>query len=286
MSSSVRPAILVHGGAGAWPPRYQAGARAGCRAAAQAGWEVLEQGGSALDAVQGAVQWLEDDPRFNAGTGSVLTRAGTVEMDAAIMDGRRLAAGAVGAVRRVRNPVLLARAILDDGAHVFLTGSGAEAFARDRGLPSCPEAELIVPRQHARWVARFGTVGCVALDVDGGLAAATSTGGVFAKAPGRVGDSACIGCGTLADETLAVSCTGSGEAIIRVVLAARVRGYLLAGATPGDAARRAIGDLGTLTAQEAGLIAVDSRGRLGRASNAPGMPVAWRVAGQGLLSAL
>ena len=281
----LRPAILVHGGAGNWPRGRRASADLGCRKAAQAGWDILAAGGSALDAVQRAVQTLEDDPQFNAGVGSVLTRTGKVEMDAAVMDGASLATGAVGAVRRVRNPVLLARGILEQGHHVFLVGAGAEELARRLGLEMYREEMLIVARQRARWQARYGTVGCVARDVRGGLAAATSTGGVFGKEPGRIGDSPCIGCGTLADEAVAVSCTGAGETIIRATLAARVRGYLVSGSSPMEAAHQAIGFLAELKAGEAGLIAIDAHGRLGYATNAPCMPVAWREPGAVLRSA-
>lgn len=274
-----RASILVHGGAGVWPRRARAGARAGCRHAADEGWTILAAGGRALDAVERAVQVLEDDPRFNAGTGSVLNRDGAVEMDASIMDGARLAAGAVGAVRHVRNPVLLARRILDAGRHVLLVGSGAEDYARSIGLPLCDDRELVAPGQRARWEARHGTCGAVAVDEHGALAAATSTGGVFDKAPGRVGDSACIGCGTLADELVAVSCTGVGEAIIRTVLATRARAARAAGRPPREAAERAVGALGARTGAEAGLIMVDVRGGLGYACNAGRMPVAWRSRG-------
>ena len=217
------PTLIVHGGAGANPDEGLEELRDGVRAAVRAGWRVLAADGRALDAVEAAVRVLEDHPRFNAGRGSVLTEAGTVEMDASIMEGDRLACGAVASVSRTPNPITLARRVLDDGRHVLMVGEGAHAFARDTGVPQCEPASLVTERQRARLgtasAGSRGTVGAVALDRHGTVAAGTSTGGMVGKLPGRVGDSALIGCGTYADSTLgAVSCTGSGEAIIRVVL--------------------------------------------------------------------
>src|SRR5438105_11035824 len=218
------PTILVHGGAGADPGDGRDELRAGVAAAARAGWRALADGGRALDAVEAAVRALEDHPRFNAGRGAVLTSIGTIEMDASIMDGERLACGAVAAVSRVANPVTLARRVMEDDRHVLLVGDGAHAFARAVGLPDCDPTLLTTDRQRKRLAAHVdddaGTVGAVAIDRHGTIAAATSTGGMIGKRPGRVGDSALIGCGTYADSRRGgVSCTGSGEAIIRVVLA-------------------------------------------------------------------
>jgi beta-aspartyl-peptidase (threonine type) len=272
------PALIVHGGAGA-DPAEAAEFRDGVRAAALAGWRVLAADGRALDAVEAAVRVLEDHPRFNAGHGSVLTSAGTVEMDASIMEGDRLACGAVAAVSRVKNPISLARHVLDEGRHVLLVGDGAHAFARVTGVPDCDPLTLVTERQRRRLAAhapdRAGTVGAVALDRHGTVAAATSTGGMVGKRPGRVGDSALIGCGTYADSTLGgVSCTGSGEAIIRVVLARRALEYLKEADDPDYAAKVAVDLLVEEGHGEGGLILVDWRGRVGYAQSTRLMPVA------------
>lgn len=270
------PALIVHGGAGADPAGGEE-LRGGVREAALAGWRVLARDGSALDAVEAAVRVLEDHPRFNAGHGSVLTSAGTVEMDASIMEGDRLGCGAVAAVNRVANPITLARRVLQDGRHVLLVAEGAHAFARATGLPECDPVSLVTERQRARLSAEGrGTVGAVALDRHGTVAAATSTGGMVGKRPGRVGDSALIGCGTYADSTLGgVSCTGSGEAIIRVVLARRALDFLKEADDPDYAAKVAVDLLAEEGRGEGGLILVDWRGRVGYAHSTPLMPVAW-----------
>ena len=227
------PVLIAHGGAAADPGRRDE-YRAGMRASLQAGWRRLQAGGSALDGVEAAVAELERNPLFNAGYGSALTEAGTVECDASIMEGDALTAGAVGAVSGVTSPVALARRVLEDGRHILLVGEGARAFAEETGVAVCDPAELITPRQRQRLAERQaqaareataaapapGTVGAVALDARGVVAAATSTGGYVGKRRGRVGDSALIGCGTYADSRLGgVSTTGHGEAFIRTVLA-------------------------------------------------------------------
>ena len=277
-------AVIVHGGAGADPADGRDELRAGVQAAALAGWRALGGGGRALDAVEAAVRVLEDHPRFNAGRGSVLTSAGTVEMDASIMEGDRLACGAVAAVSRVANPITLARRVMDDERHVLLVGDGAHAFARAVGLPDCDPALLITDRQRTRLATHVtdsrGTVGAVAIDRHGTIAAATSTGGMVDKRPGRVGDSALIGCGTYADSALGgVSCTGAGEAIIRVVLARRALDHLQGDGEPDAAARAAVDLLVKQGRGEGGLILVDARGRVGYAYSTPLMPVAWMSSG-------
>jgi len=279
------PSIIVHGGAGA-PLAEAAEFRPGIRAAVAAGWAMLADGGHALDAVEAAVRSLEDHERFNAGRGSVLTETGTVEMDASIMEGDRLACGAVAAVSRVANPVTLARRVLNEGRHVLLVGEGAHAFARDAGLPACDPASLVTERQRLRLAERGatapgraasgGTVGATALDRHGTVAAATSTGGMLGKRPGRVGDSALIGCGTYADSSLGgVSCTGDGEAIVRVVLARRTLDYLKEADDPDYAASVAVDLLVEEGRGEGGVIVVDWRGRIGYAHSTPLMPVGW-----------
>jgi beta-aspartyl-peptidase (threonine type) len=264
----------VHGGAGA-DPGSRDELRSGMRDAVGAGWRALAAGGTALDAVETAVRSLEDHPRFNAGYGSVLTSAGTVETDASIMEGDRLRNGAVGAVSGIRNPVTLARRILEDGRHSFFVGPGAVARARALGVPLCDPAELVIDHQRRRLEAiQAGTVGAVALDRFGTIAAATSTGGMAGKLPGRVGDSALIGCGTYAESTLGgVSCTGDGEAIIRVVLARRALEVLQSVGEPGHACEVALSVLAEEGRGEGGLILVDWRGRLGWARSTALMPV-------------
>lgn len=292
------PAIIVHGGAGPSPAEGLEELRAAMRAAAAAGWARLSEGGTSLDAVEAAVRLLEDHPRFNAGLGAVLTAAGTVELDASIMEGDRLRCGAVAAVSGVANPISLARRVLEDGRHVLLVAGGALAFARTHGIPECDPAALITDRQRQRWIERrgsagsaqatgahpegahdvpCGTVGAVALDARGTMAAATSTGGTAGQLPGRVGDSALIGCGTYAESTIGgASCTGTGEAIIRTVLAYRALAFLKDADDPDYAAKVAVDALVSDGRGDGGLILLDWRGRGGFASSSPFMPVAWQ----------
>src|SRR2546422_6385374 len=272
------PSILVHGGAGADPVEGRDELRAGVRVAILEGWRILAGGGSALDAVERAVRALEDHPRFNAGRGSVLTSAGAVETDASIMEGDRLRCGAVGAVSRIANPVTLARRVMEASHHILLVGEGALAFARAQGLPECDPEALVTERQRVRHrelvAATKGTVGAVALDRHGTIAVATSTGGLAGKLPGRVGDSALIGCGTYAESSLGgVSCTGDGEAVIRVVLARRVLDILKAVNEPLHACQVAVDVLIEEGRGAGGLICVDWKGRLGWAQSTTLMPV-------------
>ena len=273
MRAEFAPAIIVHGGAGpikddSLPARLE-----GCKAAALAGRKILEQGGEALDAAEAAVIVLEDNPLFNAGTGSTLNRLGKVEMDAAIMEGASLRAGAVAVVSGVKNPIKLARRVLEDGRHVMLGGEGALLFAREIGFPECSPESLIVERERTRWEGKHGTVGCVTFDASGKLAVATSTGGIFNKLPGRVGDSPLIGCGTYADDFGAVSCTGHGEAIIRVVLAKATVEMLSNGANSQSAAQQAMELLAAKTQSSGGLVLIDRDGKIGYARNTMHMPV-------------
>lgn len=267
------PAIIVHGGAGPIKDDSLPARLDGCKAAAFAGWKILEQGGSSLDAAEAAVAVLEDNPLFNAGTGSTLNSLGKIETDAAIMDGASLRAGSVAAVSGVKNPIKLARRVMEDGRHVMLAGDGALLFARQNGFPECAPESLIVESERTRWDSKHGTVGCVAFDSAGKLAVATSTGGIFNKLPGRVGDSPLIGCGTYADRDGAVSCTGHGEAIVRVVLAREAVRLLENGIEPGAAASAAVAKLQRQTGSTGGLILIDRRGRIGYARNTTCMPV-------------
>jgi beta-aspartyl-peptidase (threonine type) len=241
---------------------------------------VLAGGGSALDAVEAAVRSLEDHPRFNAGRGSVLTSEGTIEMDASIMEGDRLACGAVASVTCVANPITLARHVMQSNRHVLMVGEGARAFARSVGVAECDPVALVTEAQRRRREALReatpGTVGAVALDRHGTVAAATSTGGMWGKLPGRVGDSAIIGAGTYADSTIGgVSCTGDGEATIRVVLARRAVDYLKEADDPTYAAKVAVDLLVEEGRGHGGLILLDWRGRVGWAHSTPLMPVGW-----------
>ena len=285
------PALIIHGGAGAATlPELQAERRSGLEAAFGAGWKILVQGGPALDAVVQATVALENHPLFNAGLGSCLTQDGTVEVDASLMDGSTFQAGAVGAVRNIKNAIRLAHAVMTEGRHIFLVGEGAERFAGENGLPQAAPDELITPRQHQRWQTQHtqgkshtvgGTVGAVALDAAGGLAAATSTGGVFNKQAGRVGDSALIGAGTYADSaTGACSATGAGEVIIRATLARTAVELMRDGKDPAQAARTALARLKRQTGGAAGLIVLDPFGRRGFAYNTESMSVVFRAEGR------
>jgi L-asparaginase / beta-aspartyl-peptidase len=275
------PSIIVHGGAGPVKDDSLAARLEGCKAAALAGWAILQQGGAALDAVEAAVVGLEDNPLFNAGTGSTLNSLGKIEMDAAIMEGHSLRAGAVAAVSGVKNPINLARRVLEDGRYILLAGEGALLFARQIGFPECVPESLIVESEKKRWQSKHGTVGAVAFDSAGRLAVATSTGGIFNKLPGRVGDSPLIGCGTYADGYGAASCTGQGEAIIRLVLAKRAVDFLheVDNGEAQTAARMAIADLEERLQSTGGIILIDRLGNIGYARNTSHMPVGWVLSG-------
>jgi beta-aspartyl-peptidase (threonine type) len=276
--------LIVHGGAYDIPQETHQAHVEGCRRAADAGWAVLARGGSALEAVEAAVRVLEDDSTFDAGRGSFLNAAAEVELDGIIMDGRDLNFGAVAAVQRVRHPVTLARLVMTKSEHAMLAGAGAEAFARQHGLPVCTPEELLVGRELERWraeasgtphewdgnVATSGTVGAVALDAEGNVAAATSTGGTFNKLPGRVGDSPLVGCGAYADNrTGAVSATGEGEALMKVVISKAACDFMAQGMGAQEAADAAIARLAERTAGEGGLIVLDRMGSIGIGHNSP-----------------
>jgi L-asparaginase / beta-aspartyl-peptidase len=255
------PVIVVHGGCGnpaGAAVRDEAPYHRGLADALEAGWAALGSGG-ALDAVQAAVESLEDCPLFNAGRGSVLTGDGEVEMDAAVMLGSDGSAGAVAAVTRVRHPVALARLVMEHTPHVLIAGPGAERLAEERDLELCDPSWFVTERQHERWLASQGTVGAVALDARGVLAAATSTGGVRDQLPGRIGDSPLIGAGTWADTRCAISATGHGESMIRRVAAHEVASLMAHGGIPlSDACETVVRSI----EPHAGLIAVDSHGNV------------------------
>jgi beta-aspartyl-peptidase (threonine type) len=304
MAHVKQPFLLVHGGAWAIPEAMRAAHEAGVRAALNRGYALLEGGASAVEAVTAAVSLLEDDETFDAGRGAFLTRDGRVQLDALLMDGATLRAGGVACVERLRNPIQAARLVLERSPHVYFMGAGAEEFAAGHGMGLIENRELMVGREEANLreaQAReraglpdvtFGgtaygssdgklhshdTVGAVALDFDGNLAAGTSTGGTLNKAPGRVGDSSLIGCGCYADnESAAVSLTGWGEPIMKLVLGKWAVDRVQEGATPQEAAVDAIQYLYNRLGGYGGIILMDGRGRVGLAHNTPGM--AWGLA--------
>jgi beta-aspartyl-peptidase (threonine type) len=268
----------VHGGAGIYGDESVPEALEGVRRATETGFALLRAGGSAVEAVLAAVRHLEDDTNFNAGTGSVLTADGTIENDAAVMSGADLTAGAVGALSGFKNPVLVAEEVRRHSSHVLLVAEGAKRFALARGLASVDPATMITDKQRAKWQAearvraahpdKHGTVGAVATDSQGHVAAATSTGGLLFKLPGRVGDTPIIGGGTYADDLSgAVSCTGQGEAILKVTLAKMAADLLRSGFGATAAAEATIAELSTRTHGEAGLILVSRTGEVGFAFN-------------------
>jgi len=292
-------ALAIHGGAGTisklkMTPALESEYRGGLENALRAAWDILYRGGGALDAVEAAVSWLEDFPLFNAGRGSVFTHEGRVEMDASIMDGRTLEAGAVAAVCNVQNPIRLARLVMERTEHVLLSGEGANQFARQTGVNIQPDEyfftehrwrQLLESREvdkvqldHSDTFERasviagqIGTVGAVACDKRGDLAAATSTGGMTNKRFGRIGDTSLIGAGTYADSSCAVSCTGHGEFFIRGVTAYDVAARIKY--KDSSLAKAAQGSIDFLTeiGGEGGLIAVDSSGHLALPFNSEGM---------------
>jgi beta-aspartyl-peptidase (threonine type) len=296
----MKPSLIVHGGAWDIPDGAVAACKSGCERALAAGWRILESGGSALDAIEAAVVILEDDPVFDAGYGSHLNLDGRVECDAIVMDGTTLRAGAVATLQHVRNPVRLARKVLENCPHMMLVAEGAERFAHEQGIKLCSPEELITEAEREAWsrckvdkhAAAFhrgheqGTVGAVAMDGVGRLFAATSTGGTCCKLPGRVGDSPLIGCGCYADAlTGAVSCTGYGEAIMKIVLAksaADFLGYVVKDGGAISAAREAVELLARRTRATGGLILLDRDGNPGWAFNTPRMSYGY-VQGDGTL---
>jgi beta-aspartyl-peptidase (threonine type) len=293
--------IAIHGGAGTLPrtemsAESERGYRTGLKEAIDAGFAVLQAGGTSMDAVTRAVVLLEDNPLFNAGKGAVFTLDGRNELDAAIMDGSTLKAGAVCGLTRIRNPVELARAVMEKSEHVMLAGAGAEEFACAEGFAFVPQSYFFTPQRwqqlqrirsgdtglSALTISHVGTVGAVAVDGHGRLAAATSTGGMTGKRYQRIGDSPIIGAGTYADDrSCAVSATGHGEVFIRKVVAhdicARMR---YAGRSIGEAVREVV--LGELPALggEGGVIAIDARGEIVMEFNSEGMFRASRKQGE------
>jgi beta-aspartyl-peptidase (threonine type) len=276
MNVSFTPTLVVHGGAWEIPPEDRQAHIDGCRGAAAAGWAILEAGGSALDAVEEAVRQMESDPTFDAGRGAFLNAAGVVELDAIIMDGRTLDLGAVAAIQHIQHPVSLARLVMTESKHAFLAGRGAEAFAREHDVPICPQEALLVGRELKRWrdlqeggalpdyFTPQDTVGAVALDQAGNVAAATSTGGTPNKLPGRVGDSPLVGSGAYADNhSAAASATGLGEALMKIVISKTACDRIEMGQAPQPAAEAVMKLLTERTDGQGGIIILDRQGRYG-----------------------
>jgi len=299
----MQPVLLIHGGAWAMPDDAVAAHEAGIANALAAGYALLEKGATAVDAVEAAVAVMEDDETFDAGRGSFLTQDGRVQMDALLMNGENLRTGGVACVERLRNPIRAARLVLDKSPHVYFVGTGAERFARQHGMALCDNMELVIPREQERLYKaqadeRAGlpdetfsgsldsgsldshdTVGAVALDAHGNIAAGTSTGGTLNKAPGRVGDSSLIGCGCYADNlTAAVSLTGWGEPIMKLVLGKWAVDRVAAGASPDEAAHAAIDYLFDRLGGHGGIILLGPDGRVGLAHNTPRMAWGLRTA--------
>jgi L-asparaginase / beta-aspartyl-peptidase len=293
--------LVVHGGAGTilkedMTPELEQLHREALQQSLEAGYEVLEKNGTAVQAVEAAVVVLEDNPLFNAGRGAVFTKKGVNEMDAAIMDGSTLEAGAVAGVRNIKNPVVLARLTMTESGHVFLSGKGANDFALKQQLPMAPDDYFYTQHRYDQWVRlrdselytldhdgdrlvglmkdkKFGTVGAVACDAGGNIAAATSTGGMTNKRFGRIGDSPVIGAGTYANnKTCAVSCTGHGEMFIRSVVAYDVSALMeYTGANLADACHKVVHEKLVAIQGDGGLIAVDADGNFDMCFNSAGM---------------
>jgi L-asparaginase / beta-aspartyl-peptidase len=297
----IDPVLVVHGGAWAIPDDMVEAHLRGVNNALAAGWRALEHGGTALDAAEEAVVIMEDDDTFDAGRGSFLNRDGRVQLDALIMDGATLRAGGVGCVEHLRNPIRAARKILSESPHVYFVADGAEKFAAAHGIPLCKNEDLIVPREVERlrnYQAQIGskpdgndlfadaddmtishdTVGAVALDHNGNIAAATSTGGTLNKAPGRLGDSSLIGCGCYADnESAAASTTGWGEPIMKLVLAKWTADRIAAGNLPEWSAQEAMNYLKQRVNGHGGIIVLNREGHFGISHNTPRMAWAYRT---------
>jgi L-asparaginase / beta-aspartyl-peptidase len=305
----MQPSIIVHGGAWDIPDEAVSACKEGCRSALAAGWPILVSGGSALDAVEAAVIVLEDDPVFDAGYGSHLNADGNVECDAIVMDAATLRAGAAAGLRHIKNPIRLARKIWEACPHMMLIADGAERFAQESGLSLCDPKDLISGAEHAAWLEcrrdqhaaihhrghEQGTVGAVAMDRDGRLFAATSTGGTCCKFPGRVGDSPLIGCGCYADcEAGGVSCTGYGEAIMKIIMAKTAADFLRRDPLPVEtesasakrAARNAVDLLARRGKGTGGLILLDRNGNPGFAFNTPRMAYGYVAADGSFLTAV
>ncbi len=286
--------LIIHGGAWDIPNELVDAHSNGVSKALQIGWEILKSGGSAVEAVEKAINYMEDDITFDAGKGSHVNADGEIELDASIMNGKTFRAGAVAAVKNISNPITLCRKIMDESEHILLTGIGAERFAKEHGIQTCSQMDLLIDRELKKWQEIKGnksfstkhafqaqkpsdTVGAVALDSEGNICAGTSTGGTFNKYPGRVGDSPLIGCGTYADNTVGgVSTTGWGEAMIKVVMAKTVINLMEWNCSdPQTAATKGIQILKEKADGFGGVIVLNSKGEFGIAFNTPRMARAY-----------
>ncbi len=263
-------ALMIHGGAGTFPEESREPALAGCHRAFAHAQALLEDGRSAVDVVEAAVMLLEDDPVFDAGHGSYPDTEGRARMDAIIVDGATLDFGAVACIGNVAHPVSVARRVWEATDHCLLVGNDATTFAHAQGFPCVPDEALLAQGEKP---SGQGTVGAVALDAAGHVAAATSTGGTRGRLAGRVGDSPLIGCGAIAEDGVgAVSATGHGEPMMKLMISRLVLEHLRAGLTAEEAATRAITHLEWRFGGEGGLICVDASGRIGHAHNTEHMP--------------
>ncbi|KAJ8902245.1 hypothetical protein NDN08_006652 [Rhodosorus marinus] len=301
-ASGYLPVVVVHGGAWNIPERLRAGSEEGARRAVAAGMESLRKSpNDALAAVEAAVKVLEDDPCFDAGTGSCLTADRSVEMDAILMDGSTLKTGAVAAVKNIRNPVSLARMVLDT-SHCLLVGEGADKFAREMGVPEVDPEKLVSEDAVRDWEKHdsyesviadhfmghsHDTVGCVVLTRDGHFACGTSTGGITRKRVGRVGDSPLIGCGAYCEDGLgAASTTGHGESIMKLVLSRRALFNMENGMAPKEAASAALREMKSKTGGEGGLIIIGPDGSVAHEFTTPHMPWAVSRGEEGITSGI
>ena len=281
---SSRPALILHGGAGARRERNYDREVVHMREVVEAMKTLLDGGASALDVAVDAVAMLEDSGLYVAGRGASPNLAGEYELDASLMDGAGRRPGAVAALQGFRSPVRAARAVLDHTPHVMLVGAGAAAFCADQGLERITDPEVWFTRagqgedNHPPGVLAHGTVGCCVLDVQGRLAAATSTAGVFGKMPGRVGDTPIPAAGTWADDRIAASGTGQGEYFMRVAATAQVSWRVAAGQSLAEAAQGVIDEIGSLGG-DGGLIALDREGNIAQPYNSQGMKRAWLTTG-------
>ena len=288
-------ALILHGGAWDIPDEMVEAHRTGCATALNIGWNILQNGGTAIDTVEQVVRYMENDEAFDAGRGSHLNALGQIELDASIMDGKLMRCGAVAAVQKISNPITLARKVMEESEHILLVGDGAERFATEHSISLCHPDDLIIDRERKRWKEVQGredfvskdtfrrmrefsdTVGAVALDNNGNICVGTSTGGTLNKYPGRVGDSPLIGCGSYADNTVgAVSTTGWGEAMIKVVMAKTVIDLMeMNGGQPQVAAEKGIEILERKAHGLGGVIVLNKEGQFGVAFNTPRMARAY-----------
>ena len=272
-----RVSLIVHGGAGDIPDEEVLPAREGCREAVETGWHMLQAGAAALDVVENVVKIMEDNPVFDAGRGSFMNANGEIEMDAILVDGMTLRFGAVAAIQRVKNPIQVARLVMERTSHVLLVGAGAEAFARSMGIPECRVEDLRRPEVFNHpGPEKYGTIGAIVRDRQGNLAAATSTGGMKNKMPGRVGDSPIIGSGVYADNLFGgASATGEGEALMKIIFCKMACDLMAKGMATQPAAEETLDYLARRVEGKGGIIMMNPQGEIGWAFNTRRMTCGW-----------